>query len=173
MFWCIGPSKLFKELNPSLIDRTVLKIKNKTWDATGKETIQLIDDIYELYELDEKILFPPTTLMSRINNDYRKLRVVKCCCTTTGREYWIFIEDQVAMGIRMHINGKYAQPMKNAIQAIAWTFKVGVLKNDIEAIYRQGDCLIIKAKANAQQLPPEKWYHLDEETYRTKLIAQS
>lgn len=180
LFSCIGPSKLFQSLKPKLIDRTVLEIKNKTWDADGKENIVDIKDVYELYEISESELFRGTEggnsfLRSRVSP---MLRVVRCWCTTTGREYWIFVEDQVAMGRTIYQalpNGKYEykKPMQNAIEAIAWTFRVGIPKEDISELYRQGDCLVIKTKKHATALPQDKWYHLDEETYRKKLVAQS
>lgn len=157
LFSCLGPSRIFKEVTPKLLDRTVLSIQNKIWDQEGKESVEVIDDVYELYEIEQSKLVPTTTTWEA----NKKLRVVKCWCTTTGREYWIFVNHNDS--IASH----------DAIKAIAWTFRVGIAKEDILEIYRQGDCLVIKAREGTEPLKDYQWWHLDKETYQSKLVAQS
>lgn len=179
LFACLGPERIFKNSNPTLLDSTVLKIKNRTWDENGKEVEKEIEDAYELYELSFSELFPEHQIIWEIASPAPRLKVVRCWCTSTGREYWIFVNDPTdGRNPRNMFNPltqavENVQPIKTAIQAIAWTFRVGVSKEDIEEIYRQGDCLVVKAKKEAKQLPQEKWWHLDETTYREKLVAQS
>jgi hypothetical protein len=164
LFGCLGAARVFGEMKPELIDRTVLKIENLTWDENNNPVKKSIEDVYELYQIEESKLFPPEVNVRITTNAAQYIKVVRCWCTTTGREYWIFVEENW-----WDVKGRFT----NAIQAISWTFRVGVAKEDILELYRQGDCLVTKARDKAKSLPEEMWYHLDEHTYRNKLVAQS
>lgn len=163
LFSYLGPARIFGEMKPQLIDREVLKINNRTWDEHNNPVDVPIEDVYELYQIEEAKLFPPDRPFLSGSNRVNMIKVVRCWCTTTGREYWIFVEDQWWA----------TNQITRAVQAVAWTFRVGINKPDIQEIYRQGDCLVIKAKDGATPLDEEHWYHLDELTYREKLVAQS
>lgn len=128
LFSCIGPKRLFEEIKPTLIDRQILQKKNNRWNEKSKPYIDDIEDIYELYEVDEKSLFPEKYMDDDdlIKSHNEKYRVVRCWCTSTKREYWIWVDS--------HIN--------DAIEAICWTMQTSLLNP--EAIYRQGDVLIFK-----------------------------
>lgn len=167
LFGCLGPARIFKDIKPTLIDEKVLKVKNRTWDDKGNMKEKLIEDRYELYEMPLSKLFPEDQ-RNFGGREEETLKIVRCWCTSTGREYWIFVDDPFRWWM-----GSIGKRIHNAIQAIAWTFRVGIPKEDIEEIYRQGDCLVVKAKELTQVLPERDWYHLDEETYIAKLVAQS
>lgn len=172
LFSCIGPSRLFATLSPTLVNRQVLHLQNKTWDKNGRKKVTEIEDIYELYEIEEKELFKGVKEEWWYKNNRTVLKVVRCWCTTTGREYWIFVENRKGQFWNGERNVFY--PVLNtALDAIAWTFRIGIEKDDIEALYRQGDCLVVKARAGAITRPEGDWYFLDGKTYRDKLIAQS
>lgn len=104
------------------------------------------DNIYELYSVDGEDL-----------NIKEKLFVVKCWCTSTNKEHWIWVEPEYA---------------KDALTAIASTFRVheNVIPH-IKEIKRQGDILILEMK---KQVKPEgKVVPLTKEQYFGLLTAES
>ncbi len=179
LFSCIGPEKLFREMEPELLDTQTLKKTRKSWGEKNEEIMKDFDDTYELYRIPRKKLFPDvsnaanTVAFTSIDDVY----AVRCWCTTTGREYWIFVSPEAA-GIKRGshvVNGQIVtEPNKHdAVAAIAWTFRVGYKAEHIEAIYRQGDCLVVKTTPEAKLMDDWSWYHLDKQTYIDKLVAES
>jgi hypothetical protein len=152
-FKAIGIEKIFAELNPKRVDKQALKLRNRQWDVEGNELIVDIDDTYELYKIDGDKLFPEEKSSWRTAN--ATIYAVRCWCTTTGREYWIYVP--------RHVGEK-----NDAIEAIAWTARLCI--ENPEYIYRQGDIFIAKASEKSVQCNP---YNLDKNEYLKLLKAQS
>ncbi len=78
-FDCIGVVQLFKSLNPKLRDRQVITKKRTGWDDDNKEIVRTFEDVYELYEIEGKKLFPK----DRWGRAANPVFAVRCWCTTT------------------------------------------------------------------------------------------
>lgn len=153
-FKAIGVEKMFKELEPELVNEQTLVLNNMTWNESDKSMdIVIIHDKYELYKIKGDKLFPEEKSEWRRGN--ADTYAVRCWCTTTNREYWIYVP--------RHIGEK-----NDAVEAIAWTVQLPI--TNPEAIYRQGDVIIAKAGPDSKET---RLYHLDKETYISKLVAQS
>ena len=158
MFWAIGVTKLFTSLNPTLLDTVTLVKKNNRWDKNNKPYVQELTDIYELYKIDGA-----TLLGQRNNRNAVDVFAVRCWCTSTEREYWIYVPQNAAY-IYDHKTGE----KPSALKAISWTFNVST--SDIDKIYRQGDIILVKSKEK-----PEYNYsrHLTAEMYTNHLISET
>lgn len=147
-FKAIGIENIFRELTPTLVSKTVLKFKNVRYDADNNPYTEMINDAYELYKIEGDKLFPEESSPWRREN--ADTYAVRCWCTTTGREYWIYVP-------------RWVGSKNDAIEAIAWTMRINI--TDPEYIVRQGDILIAKASATSKKLDPGKFHHLDKKQY--------
>jgi hypothetical protein len=169
-FDAIGIEKLFKSLDPKLIDRQVIDKNRTRWDDEFNEYTHTFEDVYELYELDAKKMFdkdrwgnPPT----------QHIYAVRCWCTTTNREYWLYVPAEAALGS----NWWYRDDLRNepdAIRAIAWTVRLDVPIGHVERIYRQGDIIVAKVK---DEITPDTLsalpYHLSKENYLQLMYSET
>lgn len=166
-FDAIGIEKLFKSLDPKLLDKQVIKKKRQRWDNEFKEYTYEFEDVYELYEIDGEKLFEK----NRWGQIPEPVFAVRCWCTTTNREYWLYVTKEAALGSQW-----WAKDMSkaDAIRAIAWTVRVDVPEENIEKIYRQGDIIVVKmtdvAKHTEHTFRP---YHLTKEQYLEKMYSES
>jgi hypothetical protein len=168
---CLGIDKLVKEIKPKLIDKQTLK-KETTWVNENGELInKKFNDTYELYEVTEKSL--------GIENGWRKngkVHYVKCKDTSTDREYLIWVDAESVYRTndtrkeRWYRSGEDYGTKINAIQAVAWTIQTDILVGGIKKIVRQGDCILIKKKPNAEI---DTARHLTEKEYKTLLVLES
>lgn len=153
MFSCIGIEEMFKQLEPELIDRQEIDFKNKRWNKDNQPYFENIKDVYELYSIKGEKLFPE-------ENDWRKQNfdtyAVRCWCTTTGREYWIYVP-------------RWEGEKNDAVSAIAWTMQMTI--SNPEYIVRQGDVII--AKASKDSVEYKNPQHLTKEQYLTLLQSQT
>ena len=160
-FDCIGVVQLFKSLNPTLRDRQVITKKRTGWDDDNKEVVRTFEDIYELYEIEGSKLFEK----SRWGQEANPVYAVRCWCTTTNREYWLYVNNQAATGERWW-NGKNAK--YSAIRAIAWTIRLDI--TNPERIYRQGDIIVAKKSENSKETSQ---YHLNETQYLSLMYSET
>ena len=88
-FDSIGVINLFKSLDPKLLDRQEVVKTRQRWDENNEQYQVEYKDLYELYKIDGKKLFPEEA--NKTGED-RPIPVyaVRCWCTTTNREYWIY-----------------------------------------------------------------------------------
>jgi hypothetical protein len=167
-FDSIGIEKLFKQLDPKLLDRQVIKKKRQKWDDDFKEYTYEFEDVYELYEIEGNKLFEK----DRWGNGAQPVYAVRCWCTTTNREYWLYVNKQAALGDTWWHSQPKDQP--DAIRAIAWTVRIDVEPENVEKIYRQGDIIVVKmtdaAKATEHSFRP---YHLTKEQYLEKMYSET
>lgn len=152
-FKAIGIEKMFKELEPEMVHREVLQFNNITYDAKNQPTMSIINDIYELYRIKGEKLFPEEKLEFRRKN--ADTYAVRCWCTTTKREYWIYVP-------------RWVGEQKDAIEAIAWTFQLNI--RNPEYIVRQGDIIIAKESKDSIEVG---LYHLTKDLYLKYLRCQS
>jgi hypothetical protein len=160
-FDCIGVVKLFKTLNPKLLDKQVITKKRANWDDENKESFRTFEDVYELYEIDGSKLFEK----DRFGRNPQPVYAVRCWCTTTNREYWLYVNEEAATGRRWWGDEK-VKP--DAIRAIAWTIRIDVDKP--EKIYRQGDIIVVKKSKDSMDI---REYHLDKDQYLQLMYSET
>lgn len=151
-FKAIGVSELFKELEPKLIDKQILEKEGVSWVDIEEVPVTMRDE-YELYEIQGSKLFPEEKNEWRVKN--ATIYAVRCWCSTTGREYWIYVPKSIG-------------EQNDALEAIAWTVQLDI--TEPEYIYRQGDVVLAKHSSISQECRP---YHLDKEQYVKLLKAES
>ena len=161
-FDCIGVIQLFKSLNPTLRDRQVITKKRTGWDDDNKEVVRTFEDIYELYEIEGIKLFEK----NRWGQDPNPVYAVRCWCTTTNREYWLYVNNEAATGQRWWGDRNGAK--YSAIRAIAWTIRIDI--TDPERIYRQGDIIVAKKSDKSKETSQ---YHLNETQYLSLMYSET
>lgn len=163
-FDCIGVNKLFTSLEPKLLDRQVINKKRTRWDDNNDPYTYEFEDVYELYELDGEKLFGK----DRWGRPANPVFSVRCWCTTTNREYWIYVPMEAAVGVswRGEFNQKHENP--DAIRAIAWTIRIDI--TNPERIYRQGDIIVAK---HSKDSGPRSPYHLSKDEYLQLMYSET
>lgn len=169
-FECIGVIKIFKDLEPELVDKQVLNKKRAKWDDENIEDVFEFEDVYELYRIPTRKLFDG---VDRFANNETFVYAVRCWCTSTAREYWLYVDDgavvhddDIALG-----RGRWSNPKPtkfDAIKAIAWTIRIGI--TNPEKIYRQGDVIIVKASYHSTVVP---LYHIGKQQYLELMYSES
>lgn len=168
-FDCIGVQELFKQLEPTLRDRQVIKKKRTKWNDKNDPYHYEFEDVYELYEIDGHKMFETDRWGRRPNPVY----AVRCWCTTTNREYWLYVNSEAATGSRWSMPDE-EDIVYDAIRAIAWTIRVDVAEEQIDKIYRQGDIIVVKLNDVPQvPLPIGFMRHLSKETYLEKMYSET
>jgi len=162
MFDCIGVAKLFRELDPELLDKQVLTKKRTRWDEQNKAWQHEFEDVYELYRIDGAKLFVPEQSWQKTNPVF----AVRCWCTTTGREYWIYVPEAIAMGTPDRWRTYETNP--DAVRAIAWTIRLDI--SNPKRIFRQGDIIVAEESEDSLTVAP---YHLSKEQYITLLFSET
>ena len=166
-FSCIGVRKLFSDLKPEMKDRQVIKKKRTKWDNNNDPIEYEFEDVYELYEIPGNKLFEK----NEWGREAASIFAVRCWCTTTNREYWLYVNDEAAMGSSRWNGGNKEY---DAIQAIAWTIRIDVPKSSLEKIYRQGDIIIAKLKAGAKVAETTlRPYHLSKQQYLDLMYSET
>jgi hypothetical protein len=169
-FDCIGIEKLFNSLSPTLLDRQVLKKFRTRWDDELKEYTHEFEDVYELYQIDGKKLYDK----DRWGNDPSPVFAVRCWCTTTNREYWLYVPREAALGRQWWSTTEgNSENIPDAIRAIAWTVRVDVPEENLEKIYRQGDIIVAKIKPRAKLTEYTSEYHLTKEQYLSLMYSET
>jgi hypothetical protein len=142
IFQLLGPDTAFKAFKTKLVDDQTIP---KATRVNSKGELESFDDRYRLYCItDSGVTF----------------YILKCNCTSTGREYNIYIED--IWSRRMET--------PDAIEAVAWTIQVDIRPEDIQSIIRQGDCILVETKEDAVIHNPR---HLTKSEYLSKVVAES
>ncbi|MFO0453031.1 MAG: hypothetical protein ACK52I_30960 [Pseudomonadota bacterium] len=161
-FDCIGVQKLFNSLDPKLLNKQIITKKRANWDDENKEIFRTFEDVYELYEIEGKKLFDK----DRWGREPNPVYAVRCWCTTTNREYWLYVNHEAATGQRWW--GSTEKAKYDAIRAIAWTIRIDV--TNPEKIYRQGDIIVVKKSKNSIET---REYHLDKKQYLKLMYSET
>jgi len=171
-FDAIGIEKLFKSLDPKLLDKQTIKKSRTRWDDEFNEYTHEFEDVYELYEIAASKMFT----VDRWGNEPRDhIYAVRCWCTTTNREYWLYVPRWAALGESWWSSSEGAtKASADAIRAIAWTVRLDVPIGHVERIYRQGDIIVAKIKTEITEdtmsaLP----YHLSKEDYLQLMYSET
>jgi hypothetical protein len=169
-FDAIGIEKLFKSLKPKLLDKQTIKKSRVKWDEEFNEYTHEFIDVYELYEIEAKEMFSKDRWGNiTTQNTY----AVRCWCTTTNREYWLYVPREAALGATWW-NRDSEDNKPDAIRAIAWTVRIDVPEENVEKIYRQGDIIVAKMKDKAKvtetTMSP---YHLSKENYLSLMYSET
>lgn len=169
-FDCIGIRRIFSELNPEMLDRQVITKKRTKWDEDNNQEEYIFEDVYELYKIPVQKINPDnidadvsvswTTRRLFKDND---IYAVRCWCTTTNREYWIYVPRDAC---NVAEDFKYFIP--DAIKAIAWTIRINIDKP--ERIYRQGDIIVVKVGEESKRTWPR---HLTKEQYLDLMYSET
>lgn len=161
MFDCIGVAKLFQQLDPELLDKQVIPKTRTRWDHNNKPWTHQFEDVYELYRIDGTKMFEQANKWQKPNPVY----AVRCWCTTTNREYWIYVPAEAAIGKPEWSSAK-ADP--DAIRAIAWTIRIDITHP--KRIFRQGDIIVAEESEDSTQVEP---YHLTKEQYLELIFSET
>lgn len=167
-FSCIGVQNLFKQMKPKLLDRQEIKKKRKRWDDKNDPYEYNFTDVYELYKIPASKLFTKEQIKkntSTWNEQRNDTYAVRCWCTTTNREYWIYVPREAALGNRW----KNDDDTADAVRAIAWTIRINVSKP--ERIYRQGDIIVVKASDNSDVMAGVT--HLSKDDYLKLMYSET
>jgi len=178
LFTCLNPATYINEIKDklTLVDKETLIKTNTKWDADNKPYTETIEDTYELYSVLASVLLKPVVYQ----DGNGVLYLVRCWCTSTGREYWIFVDrnafyeegESKSHWRSWAYRNAMMRPAK-AVEAIAWTFRIGVPWEKVKSIKRQGDLLLVEVDPSTGLLPQDKWYHLTADQYKEKLVAES
>ena len=151
-FKAIGVIELFKQLEPELVHKDRIDYDNLVTDSSGNQSKVATVDEYELYKIDGNKLFPEEKSEWRAAN--ATIYAVRCWCTTTKREYWIYVP-------------RFVGEKNNAIEAIAWTIRLS--HTNPMYLHRQGDVIIAKLSDKSEPCSPR---NLSAEEY-VKLLKSA
>lgn len=170
-FKYIGIENVFKELQPQLVDKQTIK---KSTKVNAQGDLETFDDTYELYKVSgERLIQGGETSSGFTRTTPRDFYILRCKCTTTDREYLIYVQDiWTAAGRGMgRLSDTGAKGRKeDAIEAVAWTIQVDVDTKFIEKIVRQGDCIMVKV---ADGYKKTSMRHLTKQEYLEKVVMES
>jgi len=164
----LGIENVIKQVNPKLVDKQTLS-KQTTWiNGEGVLETKKFKDTYELYMVVNEDLYKDVENARWFSNE--NIYFVKCKCTSTNREYYIWVDKRSVQQTNRD-KGSWIDKPINAIQAIAWTIQTNIEEGGIEKIVRQGDCILLKPFNDDSRMRGER--HLTEEEYKTLLVAES
>jgi hypothetical protein len=140
----------------------VITKKRANWDDNNKESFRTFEDVYELYEIKGTKLFEK----DRWGREPNPVYAVRCWCTTTNREYWLYVNNLAATGNNWAWGND--KNTYDAIRAIAWTVRIDI--TNPERIYRQGDIIVVKKSKSSVET---REYHLDKDAYLQLMYSET
>lgn len=150
VFGSINIGEMISNLGNERIAVEGKAVKHKIFDSNGEFLgIKEYDIIYETHEVNGKELGVDG-----------KIYALKCWCTTTDKEHWLWIEEQYK---------------DKPLDAVASTFRIHEsLIPYIKELKRQGDILLVEMKEGSSDVKPEgEIIPLTSEQYFELLTAQS
>lgn len=179
----LGLQRMIEEVKPRLVSRQTLQ-KTTSWvESDGTLTRQTFEDAYELHRVDLRQRIDeinPATSDSWWIRDMPEAYFVKCWDTSTGKEYVIWVDirsvyrTNLPSGKRSNVNRLTRARIEkevSPVQAIAWTIRTDVEPGGIEAIVRQGDCVLMLTRQDAKRMEAPR--HLTEAEYRSLMSDES
>ncbi len=133
VFQTIDIVDMINNLGKTKIKVDGIKVKRKIFDINGEfQGYKEYDNVYETYEVDG-------TNLGIVETDFFKpegMFAVRCWCTSTNEEHWIWIEE------------KYKN---DPLEAIASTFRIHEnLIPHISELKRQGDVMLVELKEDVE-----------------------
>ena len=147
VFDSINITEMIESLGHERISVKGIPVKRKIYSNTGEFMgYKEYDNIYEVHKVDG----------SKMNIE-EPLYAVKCWCTSTNKEHWIWIEKEYA---------------NDPLVAIASTFRIheNIIPH-IKELKRQGDIMIVEMNNNLE--PKGKLLPLTPDQYFGLLTAES
>lgn len=147
VFSSINISEMINELGATRYKTDGIEVKHRQYDNDGNFTGETeYHNVYEVWEVSGEKL--------GLNEN---LYTVKCWCTSTNKEHWLWIEDQYK---------------EDPLEAIASTFRVhrNIIPH-IKCLKRHGDILLAEMDSDVQ--PEGEIVPLGKELYFKLLVAQS
>jgi len=147
VFSSINIGEMMQELGATRYKTDGIEVKHRRYDDDGNVTNEeMYHNVYEVWEVNGEKL--------GINEN---LYTVKCWCTSTNKEHWLWIEDQYK---------------EDPLEAIASTFRVheNIIPH-IKCLKRHGDILL--AEMNEDVTPEGNIVPFTKELYFKLLVAQS
>ncbi|CAB4142279.1 hypothetical protein UFOVP449_31 [uncultured Caudovirales phage] len=147
VFSSINISEMITELGATRYKTDGIEVKHRQYDNDGNFTGETeYHNVYEVWEVSGEKL--------GLNEN---LYTVKCWCTSTNQEHWLWIEDQYK---------------EDPLEAIASTFRVhrNIIPH-IKCLKRHGDILLAEMDSDVQ--PEGEIVPLGKELYFKLLVAQS
>jgi hypothetical protein len=146
VFGSINVPDMIRQLGSERVNVEGKEVTHRDYNEDGSYTMRTYSIIYELHKVSGEKL--------NIEDVY----AVKCWCTTTDKEHWLWVEDE------------YAQ--KGALEAIASTMRVYEnMIPHIVSIKRQGDVLLFEMDKEIE--PAGNIIPLTAEQYFGWLVSQS
>lgn len=149
----IGPGNIVKQANAIEVDKQTIPKKHTRWDENDEEYIHEFEDTYTLLKMRANDLFTGTDEQDSVSDDW--IYTVRCKCSTTDREYFIYVDPNNYDG-------------NDAIAAIASTFFINV--NNPKAIYRQGDVLLVEPNGEPQY---GRYRPLSKDEYLNLIVSET
>ena len=145
-FEILSPSELMKGLGAERIQVSGIELNYFQYDGSGNKTPITKYNVYETYHTTE-----------HEKHQLNEIFAVKCWCSTTENEHWLFIEEQYA---------------NSPLSAIASTFHIpDEDMSQIRCIKRQGDILIAEMKESLdEQVLVKKIIATGESSYKLVLV---
>lgn len=151
LFDTMNVGEMIKNLGHEMISVDGKNLTQKRYDKDGRITgTYELHNVYEVHKVNGEKL-----------NVREDLYAVKCWCTSTDTEHWLWIEN----------NPEY---IENPLKAIASTFRIhkSVIPH-IKALKRQGDILLVEMKNDFTPKADDEIVPLTPEEYFGLLEAQS
>jgi len=151
VFGSINVGEMIANLGHEMYKVDGIKLNQKSYSASGEYLGDYeLNNVYEVHEVDA------TKLTGR---DGEKVYAVKCWCTSTNNEHWIWIDES---------------HKEDPLTAIASTFRFhkSVIPK-IKALKRQGDIMLVEMLEDVEIDPNEEIIPLTKDEYFSLLVAQS
>jgi hypothetical protein len=148
VFGSIDIGEMISNLGHKRIKVDGMKVTHKQFGLDGNYLGDSeYDNIYEVHEVDG----------TKLGLDDEKLYALRCWCTSTNKEHWLWIEDEYK---------------DNPLEAVASTFRIHAnLIPYIKEIKRQGDILLVEMNEDIE--PEGDIIPLNAEQYFSLLTCQS
>jgi hypothetical protein len=147
VFGSINVPEMIENLGHTRIKTEGKLVNHRIYKEDGSYVMKEYDVIYELHSVD-------CSKLGITDNAY----VVKCWCTSTNKEHWLWVEEEYAK--------------KGPLEAIASTIRVYEnMIPHIDSLIRQGDVLLFQMKKEIK--PRGNIIPLTADQYFGFLIAQS
>lgn len=161
LFGGISVAEMVKELGYEKLKVEGAQVKRRKYELDGSYEEVEYDVIYELLKVNTRKLMNEEDI--RFDNGNIHNFAIKCWCTSTNEEHYLWVEDQ------------YGD--KSPLEGIASTCRIqSDILDDVQFMQRQGDLFLLSFADDfdMNRLDPTKpQTTLDWETYNRLLVAES
>lgn len=149
VFAHISVPEMIANMGSKRIATAGIDLVNKVFNNNVHQDVPMTQ-VYELHEVDGELIGATGSLFA-----------IKCWCTSTNTEHWLWIDNEVA-------------EMGDPLQAIASTcVYYKPMQGKIKHIIRQGDVFLFEMKEPVEILGTEETVRMTKEEYFSLLKSQS